>query len=80
MSSKSIQSLLKGIITRLIDPVSVIKELNRHVFQLFHNEMEMDRYLLAAVYVLIDTKKGTIQYVNTAHLSLIGAESTFRLL
>lgn len=63
----SIQSLIKGIITRLIDPILVITELNRHLYELFYDESEMDGFLLTAIYILIDTKTGTIHYVNASH-------------
>lgn len=63
----SIHSLLKGMITRLIDPVLVVTELNRHLYELFYNEEEMDGFLLTAIYVLIDTKTGIIHYVNASH-------------
>lgn len=59
----SIRSLLKGIITKLIDPVMVIRELNRQIYELFSDE-DMDRFLMTAIYILIDTKNGTLHYVN----------------
>jgi len=65
--SMSIRSLLKDLITKCIDPVLVITELNRQVYELFSDESEMDSFLLTAVYVLIDTKNATIQYVNASH-------------
>ncbi|MEK5231325.1 fused response regulator/phosphatase [Lysinibacillus sp. FSL K6-0232] len=64
----SIRSLLKGIITKLIDPVMVIRELNRQIYELFSDE-DMDRFLMTAIYILIDTKNGTLHYVNAAHPS-----------
>ncbi|MGE7093052.1 SpoIIE family protein phosphatase [Lysinibacillus sp. NPDC048646] len=64
----SIKSLLKGIITRLIDPVAVIHELNHQIYELFSDE-DMDRFLMTAIYILIDTKSGTLHYVNAAHPS-----------
>ncbi len=39
----SIKSLLRGIITRLIDPVAVIHELNHQIYELFSDE-DMDRF------------------------------------
>ena len=39
----SIRSLLKGMITKLIDPVAVIQELNRQIYELFSDE-DMDRF------------------------------------
>ncbi|MDQ0155424.1 SpoIIE family protein phosphatase [Robertmurraya andreesenii] len=63
----SIRSLLKGMMTRLIDPVSVMNELNRHVYELFADEDDMQSFLLTAIYVVIDIKNGQIQYVNAAN-------------
>lgn len=65
----SIRSLLKGLITRLIDPTLVMTEFNRHVYELFADEDNLDSFLATAIYVLIDTEKGTIQYANAAHPS-----------
>ncbi len=62
----SVRSLLKGMITKLIDPVTVIRELNRQIYELFSDE-DMDRFLMTAIYILIDTKNGTLHYVNAAH-------------
>lgn len=64
----SIRSLLKGMITKLIDPVAVIKELNRKIYELFSGE-DIDRFLMTAIYILIDTKNGTLHYVNASHPS-----------
>lgn len=64
----SIRSLLKGMITKLIDPVAVIQELNRQIYELFSDE-DMDRFLMTAIYILLDTKNGTLHYVNAAHPS-----------
>ena len=62
----SIRSLLRGLITRLIDPVCVITELNRRIYDLFSEE-DMDRFLVTAIYLLIDTKNGTLHYINASH-------------
>lgn len=62
----SMRSLLKGIITRLIDPVGVITELNHRLYELFSNEEESNNILMTAIYVLIDLKNGVIHYVNAA--------------
>lgn len=64
----SIRSLLRGLITRLIDPVCVITELNRRIYELF-SEDDMDRFLVTAIYMLIDTKNGTLHYINASHPS-----------
>ena len=62
----SIRSLTKGLITRLIDPVYVIKELNRQIREMF-TDHDMDSFLVTAIYLLIDTKNKTVDYVNAAH-------------
>lgn len=64
----SIRSLLRGLITRLIDPVCVITELNRRIYELFSDE-DIDRFLVTAIYLLIDTKNGTLHYINASHPS-----------
>lgn len=62
----SIRSLLKGIIMRLIDPVCVIKEMNRKMYELFYTG-GLDSFLVTAIYVLVDKKNGVLQYVNASH-------------
>ncbi|ARD48879.1 response regulator [Sporosarcina sp. P37] len=62
----SIRSLLKDIIVKLIDPVSVMKEMNRKIYELFSTD-GLDSFLVTAIYVVIDTKNGTLQYVNASH-------------
>ena len=62
----SIRSLVKGLITRVIDPIYVIKELNRQIQEMFFDS-ELDSFLVTAIYLLIDTKNKTIDYVNAAH-------------
>lgn len=64
--SMSIRSLLRGMITKLVDPVLVIHELNRHIYGLFSDE-DMDRFLVTAIYMMIDIKNGTLHYVNASH-------------
>lgn len=62
----SIRSLTKGLITRVIDPVYVIKELNRQIQEMF-SDSDLDSFLVTAIYLLIDTKNKTIDYVNAGH-------------
>lgn len=62
----SIRSLLRGMMTRLADPNLVVQELNRHINELYKDEY-MDSYLVTAIYLLIDTEKNTLQYVNAGH-------------
>lgn len=62
----SIRSLLRGMMTRLADPDLVLQERNRHINELYKDEY-MDSYLVTAIYLLIDTKMQTLQYVNAGH-------------
>ncbi|PID02502.1 response regulator [Sporosarcina sp. P2] len=62
----SIRSLLKEIIVKLIDPVSVMKEVNRKIYELFSTD-GLDSFLVTAIYAVIDKKNGTLQYVNAPH-------------
>ena len=64
--SMSIRSLLRGMITKLIDPVLVMDELNRHIYGLFSDE-DMDRFLVTAIYMVIDIKNRTLHYANASH-------------
>jgi sigma-B regulation protein RsbU (phosphoserine phosphatase) len=59
----SIRSLLPGLMMRVTDPYKVMKELNRHVFQLFKGKT----YYFTAIYAVIDTKRKIIEYVNAGH-------------
>ncbi|MFF5994563.1 SpoIIE family protein phosphatase [Lysinibacillus sp. KU-BSD001] len=62
----SIRSLTRGLITRLVDPVTVMKEMNRQIYTMF-TDSEIDHFLVTAIYLLIDTKNKTVEYVNAAH-------------
>jgi phosphoserine phosphatase RsbU/P len=59
----SIRSLLPGLMMRVIDPVRVMKELNRHIFNLFKGKT----YYFTAIYLVIDVKERTIEYLNAGH-------------
>jgi sigma-B regulation protein RsbU (phosphoserine phosphatase) len=61
----SVRSLLRGVITKVVEPIGVIKELNKHVHTLFHEEDS--RYYLTALYVVVDTEHKQIRYVNAGH-------------
>ncbi|RAK18955.1 sigma-B regulation protein RsbU (phosphoserine phosphatase) [Anoxybacillus vitaminiphilus] len=58
----SIRSLLPGLMKRVTDPIRVTKELNRHVFNLFKGKS-----YFTSIYLVIDTKKRTIEYLNAGH-------------
>lgn len=64
--SMSIRSILREMMAQSSDPVQVIQELNRHIYELFAVE-ELDSFLVTAIYVQVDYKKRTIEYVNAAH-------------
>lgn len=64
--SMSIRSILKEIMTHTSNPVRVMQDLNRHIYELFEIE-ELDGFLVTAIYVLVDKERGLIEYVNAAH-------------
>lgn len=61
-----ISSVLQDTITRLVDPELVINELNRYMGQLYNKE-HFIHYYFTAIYLVIDTDKKTIEYVNAGH-------------
>ncbi|WP_051330998.1 PP2C family protein-serine/threonine phosphatase [Aneurinibacillus terranovensis] len=65
--SMSICSLLHGLITRLIDPIKVARELNRHMRNLYREEAQIIPNYFTALYAVIDLKKKEIEYVNAGH-------------
>ncbi|OEH92806.1 response regulator [Bacillus solimangrovi] len=67
--SMSFRSLLHGLLTRVVDPILVIEELNDHIHQLFkqQNRTRLLNYYFTALYAVIDTAEQTIEYVNAGH-------------
>lgn len=63
-----ISSVLRESIKCLIDPELVIKDLNKYM-TLLHNENDNIPYYFTAIYLVVDTEKGTIEYVNAGHPS-----------
>jgi len=63
----SVRSLLQGLITRLTDPVKVVKELNRHMNNLYAEQRKISSYYFTCIYVVVDTNRKTIEYVNAGH-------------
>ncbi|HWK21659.1 MAG TPA: fused response regulator/phosphatase [Ureibacillus sp.] len=61
-----ISSVLREAIKQIVDPVEVVKELNRYMAQL-HKEKESVPYYFTAIYLVIDTEVKTIEYVNAGH-------------
>ncbi|MGE1216211.1 fused response regulator/phosphatase [Bacillus toyonensis] len=63
-----ISSVLRETIKFLIDPELVIKDLNKYM-TLLHNENDDIPYYFTAIYLVVDTEKRTIEYVNAGHPS-----------
>ncbi|OMF23453.1 response regulator [Paenibacillus sp. FSL H8-0548] len=61
-----ISSVLKDTITRITEPDLVMHELNRYMNQLYKKE-ELLNYYFTAIYLVLDTNKRTIDYVNAGH-------------
>ncbi|HFK1791456.1 TPA: SpoIIE family protein phosphatase [Bacillus pacificus] len=63
-----ISSVLRETIKSLIDPELVMKDLNKYM-TLLHNENDNIPYYFTAIYLVVDTEKRTIEYVNAGHPS-----------
>lgn len=61
-----ISSVLQDTITRFVSPEFVVAELNRYMNQLNRKNTSVN-YYFTAIYLLIDTEKKTIDYVNAGH-------------
>lgn len=59
-------SALKDMMKRIVDPVDIIKELNRYM-TMIHNPDKYLNYYFTAIYLVIDTEKKTVEYVNAGH-------------
>ncbi|WP_078551734.1 SpoIIE family protein phosphatase [Bacillus alkalicellulosilyticus] len=62
----SLHSLFHRLITRGFATDIVMKELDKHLHQLFDASEEAWHYC-TAIYLFIDTKKQTIEYINAGH-------------
>jgi sigma-B regulation protein RsbU (phosphoserine phosphatase) len=60
-----ISSVMQDTITRFVQPEMVIAELNRYMNQLNRNASVS--YYFTAIYLVIDTRAKTIEYVNAGH-------------
>jgi len=65
--SMSIRALLRGLIVRVIDPVKVMKELNRHIHRLFKEEEQTAVSYVTGIYAVFDTQSREVEYVNAGH-------------
>ncbi|AOZ94743.1 fused response regulator/phosphatase [Paenibacillus crassostreae] len=61
-----IASVLKDTITTYVEPEKVIQELNRRLYQLYI-ENELIQYYFTAIYLVVDTRKKRVDYVNAGH-------------
>lgn len=61
-----ISSVLQDTIRQLVDPIYVMKELNRYMNQLDMSD-DLSNYYFTAIYALLDVEKRTIEYVNAGH-------------
>lgn len=65
----SVRSLLRGIITKCIDPDIVMKELNQHIHSLFPrgDSLQVKHYYITAIYAVVNVNKRTIIYASAGH-------------
>ncbi|MEK4028451.1 fused response regulator/phosphatase [Pseudobacillus sp. FSL P4-0506] len=61
-----ISSVLRDIIKELSDPELVIKELNRYMALLHHPKIDYN-YYFTGIYLLVDTERKIVEYVNAGH-------------
>jgi sigma-B regulation protein RsbU (phosphoserine phosphatase) len=63
--SMSVRSLLKDLVNSQVDPIEVMGSLNEHMALLY--QTSSSSHFFTALYLLIDTKKQEIEYVNAGH-------------
>lgn len=61
-----ISSVLKDTVHTYVKPEKVIQELNRRFIQL-HIESKLIQYYFTAIYLVVDTRRKIIEYVNAGH-------------
>ncbi|MNO23426.1 Phosphoserine phosphatase RsbP [compost metagenome] len=61
-----ISSVLKDTVHTYVEPEKVIQELNRRFIQL-HIESKLIQYYFTAIYLVVDTRRKKIDYVNAGH-------------
>ncbi|MDU4697409.1 MULTISPECIES: PP2C family protein-serine/threonine phosphatase [Paenibacillus] len=61
-----ISSVLKDTVHTYVKPEKVIQELNRRFIQL-HIESKLIQYYFTAIYLVVDTRRKMIEYVNAGH-------------
>ncbi|WLR52092.1 SpoIIE family protein phosphatase [Bacillus tianshenii] len=65
--SMSVRSVMRGFITKSVEPISVISELNQHLLQLFQYNRYYTNHYLTAIYIEINVAEKTGQYINSGH-------------
>lgn len=61
-----ISSILREAIKNTIEPTAVMQELNRYMLLLPTNKEDIPFYF-SAIYLIVDTKNKTVEYVNAGH-------------
>ncbi|WP_068783529.1 PP2C family protein-serine/threonine phosphatase [Paenibacillus phocaensis] len=61
-----ISSVLKDTVHTYVKPKKVIQELNRRFIQL-HIESKLIQYYFTAIYLVVDTRRKEIEYINAGH-------------
>lgn len=61
-----ISSVLREAVKQLNDPELVIKDLNRYM-TLLQDGKDNNLYYFTAIYLVIDTKEKTVEYINAGH-------------
>lgn len=73
----SVRSLLHGSMLQLDAPAEVMSALNRHMRGLYFREYDRDvpLYFFTAIYLVVDTNRRLIHYVNAGHPPAILADA-----
>lgn len=61
-----ISSVLRDTVHKYVEPKKVIQELNRRFIEL-HIESKLIQYYFTAIYLVVDTRRRQIEYVNAGH-------------
>lgn len=76
----TIRSQLEDLIKIVQEPVQVVKEINRHLYKLFNIQSDT-LWLLTAIYLALDIRRKTIEFLNAGHPpGILLEEGTTRLL
>lgn len=82
--SMSIHSVLYDLMMKVTEPIEVIKHLNNHMHRIYDDkdEKKLISNYFTAIYLVIDTKNHTIEYVNAGHPPgiLFHSDGTYSLL